>query len=339
MIASELAELKAWIGDPPRHPDRTHDIDESDAEVVRIRDDLYLATSTDAVDEEIATGLYSDPYSIGWLTATAGLADIAAVGADPVGVLFTSIWGHDFDPDARERVAAGFGDALRAAGTALLGGDTGSAAATVLTATAVGTAPGPPMRRLGARAGDHICVTGRTGAGPAFAVRVLSGDSPESFPDDRFRPVARVREGARLRPLANACTDASDGLFHAVRSLATMNGLGAALRWTPDAIDAEAADYLAARGLPRWLAWVVEISDFELVAAVPAEALEQAQREVESLVSIGRFTEGGELSVDVDGTVVELDPVLYPSLAHTPDDQRVQVFVDLVTAARERGLP
>lgn len=339
MIAAELAELRAWIGDPPRHPDQTHGLNEADAEIVRLRPDLYLAASTDAVEEEIAAGLYTDPYTIGWVTAVMGLADIAAVGADPVGVLLTSIWGPEWDPEARQGVAAGFADALRQSETALLGGDTGTAACTVLSATAIGWSNAPPMRRLGCRAGDVLCVTGRTGAGAALAIRFLSGEDPQAFPEDHFRPVARLAEGARLRPLASACTDASDGLVHAVHTLAELNGLGASLRWSDETLDERATAYLSARGLPLWLAWVIEISDFELVVALPPDAVERARAEVAPLVPIGRLTGAPGLGIELDGEDVPLDGSLFPSLARTPAEHRAQAFADLVAAARARGLP
>lgn len=339
MIAEELAELRSWIGDPPRHPDQTHGINESDAEVVRLRPDLYLATSADAVEEEIAAGLYRDPFTIGWITAMAGLSDIAAVGAEPVGVLLTSIWGPEWDTAAREGVAAGFGEALRRSGTALLGGDTGSTACTVLSATAVGWSSEPPMRRLGCRPGDVLCATGRTGAGACLAIRWLAGEDPSAFPEEWFRPQARLAEGVRLRPLANACTDASDGLVHAVDTLAALNGLGAALRWNPDTLDPRATEYLTARGLPLWLAWVVELSDFELVVALPPEQLERARAEVTPLEPIGRVTDGPGLTIEIDGAEAALGEELYPSLARTPAGERAAAYAELLAAIHERGLP
>jgi len=53
---------------------------ESDAEIIQLNDNTKLATTTDSISEEISTGLYNDPYLIGWMIVTVNMSDLAAVG-------------------------------------------------------------------------------------------------------------------------------------------------------------------------------------------------------------------------------------------------------------------
>jgi thiamine-monophosphate kinase len=336
--AEELTQLVAWLGSPPRHPEQTHAIDESDAEVVQLGPSSFLAVSVDALSDELASGLYADPYTMGWVAATAGLADIAAVGADPVGALLVVVWGPEWDADRRARLGAGFADSLRTSGAALLGGDTGSGLNTVLSVCGVGHASRPPLSRVGAMADDILCVTGAVGRGAALGIRLLRGEPAGCFPEDRFRPEARLRDGAALRRLASACTDASDGLVEAIRAIASGSGLGAMLEWTPSVVDDAAAEYLRERDLPLWLAWVAEIGDYELVCTVPASELSAARVSVPRLVPIGRMRAGHGLEVDVDGRAVTIDAD-GPTIAGAAPEDRPQLLARMIEAIRAQGLP
>jgi thiamine-monophosphate kinase len=336
---AEMEELSAWLGDQPRDPCQLHPPGECDAEVVPLAGGGHLATSVDTVAEEIATGLYSDPETIGWIAAMNGLSDIAAVGADPLGVLMSVMWGPDWDAADRAALGRGFGAALRVSGTCLLGGDTGNAPATVVTTTALGRCEGPPMARSGARPGDLLCVTGTFGSGGALAARWVLGENPEVFPERLFRPAARLREGVLLRPIASACTDTSDGLLQAVEILTGVSGVGAALEWNPDTLDAGAAAYFRARELPLWLLWVAEISEYELLVALPEEAWLAARRAVPSLRRIGVLTDDRETSVTVDGREISLDLSGLGDLARAPAEERANVAIELIAATRADGLP
>ena len=70
-------------------PHRVNGVHEADAELVDpgAMNGHLLAVTTDGVIEEISSGLYDDPYLMGWMLATVNLSDLAAVGADPMGLL------------------------------------------------------------------------------------------------------------------------------------------------------------------------------------------------------------------------------------------------------------
>lgn len=338
-MSAELEDLRAWLGEPPRHPHQTHGIDQSDAEVVRLADGLFIALSVDAIAEELALGLYDDPFTVGWVSAVAGLADIAAVGANPVGVLLAAVYTPGWSLEARARVGAGFAAALRDAGTALLGGDTGSADCPVISVTAIGTCAEPPMSRIGAGPGDILCVTGGQGSAAALATRKVLGLGSERYPEHLFRPRARLSEGSQLRALASACTDASDGLLGAVATLARLNGLGASLTWNPDAVDQRAAEYFAGNDLPLWLAWWAEVGDYELVLAVPETRWRAACAAVPSLRRIGHLTTSTEITLATESATFTLDLAGRARFATADRGEHAALLRQAVTDMRTQGLP
>lgn len=338
MTVGELTQLRSWLGTPPRHPQQTHGVYESDAEVVRLGDGSYLVASVDALEQEISLGLYREPYTIGWVAAVNGLSDIAAVGAEPIGVLLSAVWGPDMTAGRRAGVAGGFTDALAEAGTFLLGGDTGDAEATVLSATAIGRTDAPPVRRIGARAGDVLCLTGEVGPGAAMAGAYLL-EADDAFPEEWYRPMARLREGAALRPHASAGTDVSDGLLSAIWMLSSQNGLGAALRWVPDLVEPRAATFFRDRGLPLWLTWFSELSDYELLLTVPEAEWPAAKAAVPELTEIGRMTDEPEFTLAVDDRTIPIDLSDVGRFTRAEHSERAGMLADLLTEITTLGLP
>jgi len=89
-IVRENALVESLVRALPRSSLQRNGVGESDAELVRLPgSDLLLAITNDAIVEEIEIGLYRDPYLIGWVTVVASASDLAAVGADPVGILLS----------------------------------------------------------------------------------------------------------------------------------------------------------------------------------------------------------------------------------------------------------
>ena len=146
----------------------------------------------------------ADLADVAWKLVAANLSDLAAKGAEPVGVLLSYSLGA-----GDERFLAGLGEALQELSTPLLGGDTIRAEGPrTFGMTAVGKAPhrAVPLRS-GARSGDAIYVTGVLGR----AMLGFEGnlDHLEAF--DRPRPL--IREGQKIAQRANAMMDISDGLL------------------------------------------------------------------------------------------------------------------------------
>ncbi|HUG02101.1 MAG TPA: thiamine-phosphate kinase [Longimicrobiales bacterium] len=151
---------------------------------------------------------------IGFRAATAALSDLAAMAAEPSGVLLALCLGPALGEEEALAVAGGVIDGAERVGAGLLGGDLSRGGVLALDVVAIGRCPAP-VRRAGARPGDELWVTGRLG-GAAAAVREWErGAAPSPAARSAFAaPTARVQEAAWLaaRGLANALIDLSDGL-------------------------------------------------------------------------------------------------------------------------------
>jgi thiamine-monophosphate kinase len=175
---------------------------------------------------------------VGWRALAVNLSDIAAMGAAPAwSTLALTL--PDADEDWLEGFADGFGALARQHGVALVGGDTSRGPLTV-SVQLLGHAPaGVALRRGGASPGDLVYVTGWPGDAAA-GLAILQGrlGSPatlkganRSYLEERFRrPEPRVAFGARLRGIASACIDVSDGLAFDLGRLARASGGGAIVR-------------------------------------------------------------------------------------------------------------
>ena len=157
---------------------------------------------------------------IGYRATAAALSDLAAMAATPVGVLLAL----NVPDDWRDKVGDigdGVAQAVRQAGTVILGGNISDATELSITTTVVGHAFAPLSRR-GAAVGDRLYVTGKLG-GPGSAIAAWSsGTTPSALARERFaHPVPRIREARWLANAgATACIDISDGLMADAHHLA-----------------------------------------------------------------------------------------------------------------------
>ena len=175
---------------------------------------------------------WSTGADVGAKTVAQNLADIAAMGGVPSGLLVTLIadprtslaWVQDF--------TAGLAQAAGAAGVPVVGGDLSSAPPGVLvvSVTALGDCEGrPPVLRSGARAGDVLAVCGSLGhaaAGLLLLQRGETGRAPELV-DYHRRPRSPYEQGPlAARAGASAMLDISDGLGRDTGRLAQASGVG-----------------------------------------------------------------------------------------------------------------
>ena len=161
---------------------------------------------------------------IGYRSATAALSDLAAMGAEPLGITVAMVlpeqWRDDFG-----HLADGIAAATRAADCPIIGGDLSRGDSLTLSFTVIGTAAHPVLRS-GARAGQSVYLTGVLG-GPLLALRALErGAEPPVEHRRRFaQPVARIPEGLWLAARgAAAMIDVSDGLTSDAEHLARASG-------------------------------------------------------------------------------------------------------------------
>ena len=305
----------------PRSPLQRNRLHETDAELLALPgSESLLALTTDWVVEEIESGLYGDPYLIGWMTVIVNASDLAAVGAEPLGILINENLPRDAAPDFVSALQDGIRDACAAAGLYVLGGDTNISPRLAMGGTAVGLIRGiPPLTRIGCRPGDCVLGSGPFGSGSGFAFVqfVLRRRGIEvSFP---FRPRPRLQEGQLLRRFATSCMDTSDGLLATLDQLMRLNSVGFDIDCALETMVEQATLALSRSArIPAWLALAAHHGEFELVFTVPPERLDSLRGEAAAIDweprLLGRVVQQPRISLSLDQQTFALDMGLVRNL-------------------------
>jgi thiamine-monophosphate kinase len=270
--------LARWGDLLPRPPDQVGGLHEADAELIELGDGRLLALKVDAVVEEVTAGLYRDPRTVGRIATASTLSDLAAVGADVLGVLLCATLPPAQREQVQAAVAAGVRETLDPAGIFVLGGDTNDGEHLALAVCAAGLVPREFLiTRVGARAGDAVFASGPLGAGGALGAAVMMGLG--HVREDQFRPVTRLREGKLLRGIASSCMDTSDGFVATIDQLARINEVGFRITQPSAALlHPLAAQLSAATGLPAFPFLASYHGEFELVFTIPPPRIETFER-------------------------------------------------------------
>lgn len=220
-----------------------------DAAVIRGDGSLVLTTDTmmrgqDWLDD------WSTAADVGAKCVAQNLADVAAMGARPMGLLVTLIADPATRVDWALDLSAGIGAAAAAAGTGVLGGDLSSADPGVLGVSVVALGrlgSAPAVTRSGARPGDVVAVAGTLGRAAAGLELFLSGawvhatgPAAELLAAQR-RPSPPLAAGPQAAAAgARAMIDLSDGLARDAGRVARASGVVLALDGAALAGDIEA---------------------------------------------------------------------------------------------------
>lgn len=167
---------------------------------------------------------------VGWRSLAVNLSDLAAMGATPRWCLL-SLSLPKVDELWLEAFCAGFDELAQQAGITLVGGDIVRGPLSI-TVQATGEVPaGKALLRSGARPGDRICIVGVPGEAAAGLQSWQAGERDSSLVNAFCRPQPQLDLGRRLRGLASACVDISDGLLADLgHILEESGGLGANIR-------------------------------------------------------------------------------------------------------------
>jgi thiamine-monophosphate kinase len=326
-------------------PYKINNIHEADAELIDLggNSDSYLALTTDALVEELSSGLYDSPYLIGWMLATINFSDLAAVGADPLGLLITVSFPSDQSDEFIPKMTDGISDACKEAGSFVLGGDTNEGKTLSLSGCAVGLVPkNSLMMRNGARKGDKVYLSGAAGLGSVYAfLRLFQPENklPESF----YLPMARIKEGKLLRKFATCAMDTSDGVFHTLDTLMRVNRCYFVLHdeWQK-MLHPIALEVCRSQGFPSWLSLASVHGEFELCFTISPEKeydfLSEAARMEWHPILIGEVEDGFGVGVQTAERRVEIDTGMIRNMSETVGSNPDKYFKELLAFARETGI-
>ena len=212
-------------------------------------DDQVLVVTVDTLVEGRHFTQDADPEALGHKCLAVNLSDLAAMGATPAWVTL-ALTLPDANPNWLAAFMHGFTSLAGRYGVALVGGDTtrGPLSVTVQALGSVGRTQA--LRREGAAPGDRIYVSGSVGDA-ALALTVKQGLFESETNLDRLnlaleRPEPRVQVGRRLRGLASAAIDLSDGLVADLTHVCESSGVGATIVAEQVPVSQEMAAYIAA---------------------------------------------------------------------------------------------
>ena len=287
-------------------------VHESDAEIIRLYENSndYLAITTDSIVEEIKTGLYDDPYLIGWMSVMVNLSDLAAVGSKPLGVLVSEILPSNYSLNDVERLQSGISDACKMCNTFILGGDTNTGDNLIITGTALGYLTNKKfVSRIGLQNNDILYSTGFIGRGNAFAISRFFNKTSLKF---NYLPAAKIKEAGILKNYASACMDTSDGVISTLDQLMRLNNKGFLLNkdWESK-LDKDSLKLANSYAIPLWLLLAGYHGEFELLFTIPqkteSEFLMKANEIKWTPVKLGIVINEPKIKIPLYGKITEID--------------------------------
>ena len=290
-----------------------------DAALLPVPPGETVVVTTDAMVEGVHYLAGEDPGRVARKALRVNLSDLAAMGARPLAYLLTTALPGSVDDDWLAAFAAGLGDDQERYGIHLAGGDSVSTPGpATISVTAFGAVPeGLEIRRSGARPGDRVWVSGTIGDGALGLLaargelKTLSLAHREYLAGRYYMPSPRLALGERLRGIASAAADVSDGLLGDLGHICAASGVGATLmaERVPQSPAVQAA---AVDPKSRVLAWAGG-DDYELLFTAAADATAAVNliaREIDLPVTcIGEVVSGSDATMlDAAGNPVALPP-------------------------------
>jgi thiamine-monophosphate kinase len=197
---------------------------------------------------------------LGYKAAAVNLSDLAAMGAEPHGLLVSLGVPAAEEAENIFELYEGLGEAA----VPVVGGDLTGSPVVSITVTALGRSERVPGR-AGAKPGDVLVVTGPLGASAAGLHVLAHGlEGFDQFVERHRRPLIRIKEGRKLARVAHAMIDVSDGIGMDAARIAERSGCDV----TITAGDLPVADGIErVADLPFWTMG----EDYELLAALSPE--------------------------------------------------------------------
>jgi thiamine-monophosphate kinase len=298
-----------------------------DAAVLETLPGRSLVVTTDVlVDQVHFSDRTTSPEDAGWRAVAANLSDLAAMGANPLGITIGLGIPGELSVSWVERLYQGMTACLQQHQTAIVGGDICRSPVITLAITAFGqVSPHQIIRRSAAQVGDAIVVTGFHGGSRAGLELLLHPNQGQSLSltDRELLIQAHQRPQPRLDVLPHlaeifdspdktenlptpshlrvAGMDSSDGLADAIVQICRASQVGAKIErsWIP--ILPALTRLVSPTQAVNWALYGGE--DFELVLCL---AHEKAQSLVKQLGTgaaiVGTITTGSDvLLVDTTG--------------------------------------
>ena len=255
-----------------------------DGAIVRVPPEQELVVTTDVlVDRVHFSDRTTTPFDVGWRSVAANLSDLAAMGAQPLGITVGLSLPPELPVVWLEQLYTGMQACLTQYGSGIIGGDLTRSSVITVGITALGAVRTDWLIRRGtAQVGDAIVVTGDHGNSHAGLQLLLNPELGQHLTarDREFLIAAHQRPQPRLDVLSivdelrQAASqifpisgmDSSDGLADAIVQICRASGVGAILDRSAISITSALAHMFPDTALASAL---YGGEDFELVLCLP----------------------------------------------------------------------
>jgi thiamine-monophosphate kinase len=260
-----------------------------DAAIVAVPEHHELVITTDTLVANVHFPSHTSAYDIAYKALAVNLSDLAAMGATPAWVTLALTL-----PEANEQWLTDFSNGFFTLAnhfhTALIGGDITRGPLSI-TIQAHGIIPkGLALRRDNAQVGDLIFVTHTLGdAGLALQHQTL----PQNILDKFYRPEPQIVIGEKLRGIANAAIDISDGLAADLGHILEKSHVGAEIIVDKIPLSHSLLEFVSIeQGIQLAL---TAGDDYELCFTVPENKLSQLNNN--HVTCIGKITKNSGLDL------------------------------------------
>ncbi len=284
-----------------------------DGAIIHPPADCELVITTDVlVDGVHFSDRTTSPFDVGWRSVAANLSDLAAMGAEPLGITVGLSLPPELPVVWLEQLYQGMQACLTRYGTGIIGGDLTRSIVRTVAITAVGAVKAElVIRRHTAGSGDAIVITGYHGNADGGLKLLLNTQLGQNLTQEDRQILIRAHQQPQPRldilPILDrlhddtstifqvAGMDSSDGLADAIGQICRASQVGAIIDRSAIPLDPALTKLLPESALESAL---YGGEDFELVLCMPGNI---ADRLVSSLgqgaAIIGKITQQLDISI------------------------------------------
>lgn len=262
----EFAEIQSLTAKMRRHPKQLNTLFSSDSELLKLYGNQFLSISSDGLAEEYEDEIYTDPRTLGWLSVSMSLSDVACSGGLPIGVVLAVNWAKKMTRSFQRKFFEGVNACIKQHDTYLLGGDTGKSARFSVVTTALAHGSGKPLQRTGIRPGDFLACITPFGLHAAYAYDFLL--RTQVVGQTILQPKIPFQRIQQMKPYLSGAIDNSDGLMSTMAILSDLNHVSFEMNLSALNFHSKAQQFCRQKKIsPMALAWA-ELGGYELIVAV-----------------------------------------------------------------------
>ncbi len=291
-----------------------------DAGAISLGNKQLMVVTTDLIGKKTHVPPRMTLFQMGRKAVIVNISDLAAMGAKPLGLVFSIGLPRNISIEEAAEIAKGLNAGAVEYDTCVFGGDTNQTEDIILAGTAIGlTNEEEILLRSGAKENDIVAVTGWIGSA-ALGLYLLKNniDADEKILNSVLEPIARLREAlelSKLRAITSA-GDITDGLAFELHKIGEASDKGMIISETELPITEEVKKVAEANMLnpPELALYIGE--DFELVLTIKPEKWNLVKKRCEELglkiTQVGKVVKDKRIMIRTrNGDLVPLKKVGY----------------------------